>query len=162
MMLDGKSDYEILHGGIQITDVMKARSFYDAMSQNTHYINAARKNAIDLKLAKRMATAYSEHLEGKPTLIFTKRTQAAYAFRLILSGLSDAEILEKRISEADIITAKNFIEMAPRAETMVLATMAKKINVSRDLIAKMLRIYKEMRPEIHIDDMVDNRVSVIA
>jgi hypothetical protein len=161
MMLDGKSDYNILGNGIKITDVMKARSFFEAISQNRNYISAAHENCIDIKLAKRMANAYTEHLEGKSILIFTKRTQAAYAFRLILSGHSDAEILEKRISEADINTAINFLEIAPHAEKMVLATMAKKVDVSRDLVCKMLKIYREMRPQIQLE-MNENVIPVLA
>ena len=151
MMLDGSSDIEILQKGMQITDIVKVRNFHTALRQNVHYINAAHKNGIDLSLGKRMVNLYESYPKGEPILIFAKRSQAAYALRLILSGLSDTDILEKRINEADIDTAKSFLAIAHFSETMLLATIAKKIGISRHLACKMVKIYRDNQTEINVE-----------
>lgn len=159
MLLQGSSDIEILSKNVKASDLAKIQRFHDCVSQKKHYLTVAYENCIDLKLAKRMLDMYEAHDRGEPILVFTKRTQAAYALRLILSGLSDSEILEKRVSEVGINTANNFLEITPYSETMLLATISKKIGVSRDLACKMVKIYRDKQAEmIQLEELQDNRM----
>jgi hypothetical protein len=62
------------------------------------------------------------------------------AFKLIMEGLSDSELLEKRLTPSDINSAKKFIEMANDAEKHISHTLAQKFGVTHESVARMLNI----------------------
>jgi hypothetical protein len=85
------------------------------------------------------------------------------AFRLLLDGLSDSGLLEKRLTPSDINSAKKFIEIAPEAEKHLLHTLAQKFNVAHESGARMLRIYRDKQAEMmQVEDMIENRIPITA
>jgi hypothetical protein len=160
MLLNGSSDIEILSSGVKMADLAKIQRWHDCISQNMNYITVAYELSIDSKVARRLLTMREEHLQGKPVTYCVKRTQVIYAFRLLLDGLSDCEILEKRVSVSDIEPAKKFMYVVPHAEKHLLSTIGKQFNISTNTVSKMLRIYRDKQAERMQPETIENRILI--
>jgi hypothetical protein len=159
MLLNGASDIEILGKNIRATDLRKIQLWHDSISQNKHYLTVAYEIAIDLKHAKKMYDMYEEHQEGKTVSHCPKRSQVTLAFKLLLNGYNDDEILEAGCTDSDIYSAKRFIEIAPEAEKHLLHTMAQQFGIARETVARMLKIYRQ---RMQVEDIQDNRIPILA
>lgn len=157
LFLNGSSQLEMLKTGIKMDEIVKIQSFHDSISQNIHYITIAYQNNIDLKLAKRLLNLYEAHIRGEPLSYFPQRSQLTYAFRLLLNGLSDDEMLAEGLTASEIESAKRFLEIAPDADKMLLHTLGQKFGVSRDTAARLLRIYRDKQAAMKtIEEMQEN------
>lgn len=137
-------------------ELVKIRNWHDAISQNIHYITVAYQNNIDLKLAKRLLNVYEAHVRGEPISYFPQRSQLTYAFKLLLNGYTDSEMLEEGLKASEIDSAKRFLEIIPHSEKMLLHTLGQKFGVSRDTAARLLRIYRDKQAEMTMEEMQDN------
>jgi hypothetical protein len=162
LLLNGSPDFEILSAGIKLADLAKIQRFHDCISQNKHYLTVAYEICIDLKHAKKMAEMHEQHARGETVSYCPKKSYINCAVQLILDGFTDSELLDKGLSDADINSAKLFLEMAPYAHTMLPATLGKKLGISRSATIKLLKIHKEKQTERMQPEMCDTRIPVLA
>jgi hypothetical protein len=160
LILNGADDIDLLNQGLKITDIVKTRNYHEAISKGRHYITAAYENSVDILLAKKLVHMYEQHSKGEPVSFCAKRTQVTLAFRFLLDGLADNEILDRGISVSDIDSAKRFIEIISDIEKMLLSTVARQFQISRHSVARMLRIHRDKQAEITMEEMNDNRIPI--
>lgn len=90
-------------------DLAKIQRFHDCISQNTHYITAASEIGIDRMLGKKMLDLCEAQSRGDQITFCIRRSKVTLAFKLIMEGPSDCELLEKRLTPSDINSAKKLI-----------------------------------------------------
>jgi hypothetical protein len=102
---NGLSELEMLFKGIKMDELAKIQRFHNAISQNRHYITVAYELSVDLKVAKRLLTLYEAHMRGEPVSSFPRRSQLTYAFRLLLNGYTDEEMVAEGLTAPEIDSA---------------------------------------------------------
>jgi len=160
LFLTGSSDAEIMNNTrANEADLSKIKRFNDSMSKNKHYISASCEIGIDLQLGKRMFNMYHEKQNGLPLSYQSHRIGFRNAFKMLLEGKSDMDILANGNSELQLNKAKEFLHIAPDADKLLLAVIGQKFGIARESVAAMLRIYRDQKAEImRIEDLQDNRI----
>jgi predicted DNA-binding protein (UPF0251 family) len=140
---------------------VKIKQFHTLVSQNKKLLTISCATGIDQAVTKRMMHLYEARVRGEPVSHCPKRTQVTKAFRLLLDGLTDDEMLEKGLMASDIAAAKRFHEMIPDIEKMLLATLAEKFDISRITVSRMLKIYREKQADrMQAEEIIENRTSI--
>lgn len=167
--LSGASDDDLLNSGVSgvsevsEAELVKIKQFHALVSKNKKLLALACETGINQAVAKRLLKMYEAHVRGEPVSHCPKRTQIKLAFRMLLDGFSDSEIIEVGCTSSDIDSAKKFLDIAPEAEKMLLHTLGQKICISRHAVARMLKIYRDKQAEMmKIEEMHDNRIPIMA
>jgi hypothetical protein len=149
LYLTGSSDAEILNSkisGISEAELSKIKHFHTVISERTNYVTASYEIGIDRTMAKRMLKLFRENEEGLPLSYPARRLNIRTAFRMLLGGLTDTEILNSKVpevSEAELIKAKEFLQCASNSDKMLHATIGQRFNISKEAVAGMLKIYRD-------------------
>jgi hypothetical protein len=151
LLLNGFNDNEILEKDITEAELKKIKKF-NALIGNKLYNNICYEIGIDLTLGKRMQRLYKEHQEELPLSYPARKMSFRNAFRLLLDGSTDADMINQGCSELQITKAKEFLQLSPYFDRMLLSTIGKQFGIARESVAALLKIYREKQSEMKLEE----------
>jgi len=103
---------------------------------------------------------HHEKQNGLPLSYQSHRIGFRNAFKMLLEGKSDTDILANGNSELQLNNTKKFLDIVPEADKLLLATIGKKFGIARESIAAMLRIYRDKQAQMPTEEMIENRIPI--
>jgi len=149
LFLAGSEDKDILASGVSDKQLSQIRQFDSEISSGVPFITVCIALNIDKTIAKRMWKMYYDHLDGKPILFGVERPRVSTVFKMLLNGLTHDELIERGFSDFEIMKATDFLHLAKISDTMLMHTIAEKIDLPKSSVVNMLKFYRAKQAEMN-------------
>lgn len=151
LFLTGSEDKDIVAAGVSDKQLSQIRQFDSEISSGVPFITVCIALNIDKTIAKRMWKMYYDHLDGKSILFGVERPRVRTVFKMLLNGLTHDELIERGYSEQEINKAHECLQLAKISDTMLMYTMAEKLDLPKSSVANMLKFYRDKKAEMNKD-----------